>query len=347
MKFLDLVKLKVSSGRGGPGAVSFRREKFVPRGGPDGGQGGRGGHVYFRINPRINSLLEYRYQSQLKAAHGEPGGTHNKTGAQGEDLYIDVPPGTIIKDENGLLLKDLSEVESDLYLFLEGGRGGRGNESFKTSVNQVPHQAQPGGPGHTKSIQLEIKVLADVGLVGLPNAGKSTLLSAISAARPKIADYPFTTLTPQLGSVEVGGDAYVVADLPGLVEGAAQGVGLGNQFLRHLERTRVFLHVVDGSSWSEESPEESYETIRKELVSYDERHQEELALFGGPLSERRHLVILSKADLIDERERERLISQFRAKGVETFAISAATGWNINELKVQIKRLLDKVRGYES
>ncbi len=347
MKFLDLVKLNVSSGRGGAGAVSFRREKFVPRGGPDGGQGGRGGHVYFRIDPRINSLLEYRYQSQIKAGSGQPGGPHNMTGPQGEDLYINVPPGTIIKDTEGRILKDLSEVDSETFLFLEGGRGGKGNEHFKTSINQVPHYAQPGEPGTTQSVQLELKVLADIGLVGLPNAGKSTLLSAISAARPKIADYPFTTLTPQLGSVEAGGDAFVVADLPGLVEGAAQGVGLGNQFLRHLERTRVFLHVVDGSGWSEQSAEESYESIRAELAKYDELHKEELAVFGGPLSERRHLVILSKADLMDERERERLIGTFSSKGVDTFAISAATGWNIKELKVQMKLLLDQVRGYES
>lgn len=348
MKFIDLVRLKVSSGRGGPGAVSFRREKFVPRGGPDGGSGGRGGHVYFRIDPRVNSLLEYRHQSKLQAGHGRPGAGQNKTGAQGEDLYIDVPPGTIIKDTEGQLLKDLSEEEPGVpYLFLEGGRGGKGNIYFKTSINQVPRYAQPGEPGQESFVQLELKLLADVGLVGFPNAGKSTLLGAISAARPKVADYPFTTLAPQLGVVEVEDSSFVVADLPGLVEGAAEGVGLGNQFLRHLERTRVFLHVVDPSGWSELNALQSYEKIRQELARYDENQTEELALFGGPLSQRHQLVILSKADLVSEEEREKWVRVFRAQGVEALPVSAATGWNIRELKLRIKLLLGGVEDYES
>lgn len=328
--------------------MSFRREKFVPRGGPDGGDGGRGGHVYFKINPRINSLLEFRYKSHWKAGQGQPGGGQGRTGAQGEDLILEVPPGTIIKDEEGEILKDLGEVgEEALYLFLQGGRGGKGNEHFKTSVNQVPQYAQPGEEGETKTIQLELKVLADVGLLGFPNAGKSTLLSAISAARPKVADYPFTTLVPQLGVVEIEGASYVVADLPGLVEGAHRGVGLGNQFLRHLERTRIFLHVIDASGWSELGPLESYERMREELKSYDREHAEELSLFGGPLNERRHLVILTKADLITEKDREILQREFERAGVETFWVSAATGWQIRELKINTKLLLDKVRDHDS
>lgn len=338
MKFIDEVSILVSSGNGGPGAVSFRREAMVPRGGPDGGDGGKGGDLIFETDPRLRSLLDLRFQREYRAQNGEKGGTQNKAGKSGEDLVLKVPPGTIVKDEDGNILHDLGEQSR--IVFLQGGLGGKGNPFYKSSVNQAPTVAQKGLPGKEMQVQLELKLLADVGLVGLPNAGKSTLISRISSAKPKIADYPFTTLVPNLGVVKFAEElSFVVADIPGLIEGASSGAGLGIQFLRHIERTRVFVHLIDIGDVSGKSPWDAYTEIRNELIAYDEAKAEEDGFI--PLSTRPEIVVLNKIDTVDRQKVLEWQQKFRDKGFETMAISGVTGENIRELiQVLGKKVFD-------
>ena len=328
MKFVDEVSIFVKSGKGGAGSVSFRRESMQARGGPDGGDGGRGGNLVFRATPQLNSLLNYRFKTKYSAPDGGGGSGKNMSGAAGGDLVLKIPVGTIIKDESGNVLLDLSE-EGDT-VFLQGGRGGKGNHFFRTSVNQAPEHAQPGEPGEAREIKLELKLLADVGVIGYPNAGKSTLISAISAAKPKIADYPFTTLSPNLGVVQFDDErSFVVADIPGLVPGAHKGVGLGTQFLRHIERTNLFVHLVDASGAGGRDPLQDYRDILLELREYDAAKMEEENF--RPLSSRPQLVVLNKIDVLSNERREELAEEFRRQGVATMEISAATRHGTREL----------------
>jgi GTPase len=339
MKFVDEVSITVRSGKGGQGMVSFRSESMAPRGGPDGGDGGRGGNVVFRVASHLNSLLKYRFKNKFFAPDGTPGGRRNQTGADGQDLILAVPPGTIVKDkETGQVLFDLSE-EGDT-VFLAGGRGGKGNWFFRTATNQAPEHAQPGELGETREIRLELKLLADVGVIGYPNAGKSTLITAISAARPKIADYPFTTLSPNLGVVQLGDDqTFVVADIPGLVPGAHKGVGLGTQFLRHIERTNLFVHLIDASGVGGRDPLQDYKDILLELSEYDKAKSEEEGF--RPFASRTQLVVLNKIDVLSREQREELEERFRRAGVETMQISAATQHGTKELVFAIgKRIFN-------
>ena len=281
---IDQARIFLKAGDGGSGILSFRREKYVPKGGPDGGDGGKGGDVYFQVDSSLNTLLEFRFRQHFKAPAGRHGQGANKTGKSGEDLFIRVPPGTVIKEaDRGRMLADLVE-EGQTYIAAKGGRGGRGNASFATPTDRAPRHFEPGEPGQEISVDLELKLLADVALVGLPNAGKSTLLARISNARPKIADYPFTTLEPYLGIVSAGDyRSFIMADLPGLIEGASRGKGLGIRFLKHIERTKVLLILVDGSA---PDPPEAVRTLERELEQYD-----------PDLLKRPRIVALSKADL--------------------------------------------------
>jgi GTPase len=324
--FVDEVDIKVFAGDGGRGCVSFRREKFVPRGGPDGGDGGDGGSVYFLASPHLNTLVNFRFHPEYHARRGAHGQGSNRTGHAGEDLVLDVPVGTVVfrQDEAGgqlLQVADLSE-EGQRVLVAQGGHGGRGNAQFATSTNRAPRRAEPGHPGEAWSLRLQLKLLADVGLVGYPNAGKSTLISRISAAKPKIADYPFTTLTPHLGVVRMSDDrSFVVADVPGLIEGAHRGQGLGHQFLRHIERTKVLVHLVDVSSASGRDPADDLDVIRRELQ-----------LFQPALLERPQLVAANKVDSLDDPERlERLRARAGALSLPVFPISAVTGEGVARL----------------
>lgn len=320
--------------------VSFRSESMAPRGGPDGGDGGKGGSVVFRVALHLNSLLKYRFKNKFFAPNGTPGGRRNQTGADGQDMVLAVPAGTIVRDkETGQVLFDLAEVGDTV--FLEGGRGGKGNWFFRSATNQAPEHSQPGEMGVEREIQLELKLLADVGVIGYPNAGKSTLISAISAARPKIADYPFTTLSPNLGVVEVDDDTtFVVADIPGLVPGAHKGVGLGTQFLRHIERTNLFVHLVDASGVGGRDPLQDYKDILLELVEYDKAKSGEEHF--RPLAGRTQLVVLNKIDVISDQQREELVERFRREGVETMQISAATHYRTKELVFEIgKKIFSK------
>jgi GTPase len=286
MKFLDQCKTYIKSGAGGVGCLSFRREKSVEFGGPDGGNGGRGGHIIIEAVDGLNTLIDYRYKQHFKAPRGMYGMGQNRSGAKGDDITLKVPVGTQIFDENhDILLADLTEA-GQTVLMLEGGRGGRGNATFKTSVNQAPRQTTPGGPAEEMWIWMQLKLMADTGLVGLPNAGKSTFLSASSRAKPKIADYPFTTLKPQLGVVYGDAKEFVIADIPGLIEGAHEGLGLGDRFLGHIERCATILHVIDGTG---KDVVEAYKTIRKELKEY-----------GQGLSEKKEIIALNKVDALDD-----------------------------------------------
>ena len=324
--FIDEASITATSGVGGNGCVSFRREKFVERGGPDGGDGGRGGDVVFVADRNLNTLLDFRYRRWLEAEAGRPGAGRGKTGANGSDIVVPVPVGTVFFDENtgedGEPLADLNQ-DGERWRAARGGHGGWGNARFATPTRQAPDFAHPGRPGETRKLRIALKLLADVGLVGLPNAGKSTLLSHVSAARPAVAAYPFTTLVPSLGVVERDDRRFVVADLPGLVEGASEGVGLGDRFLRHVERTRVLVHVLDiGTAWLEErDPLEDYRTLRTEL----ERYQPELL-------ERNVLIALNKIDLVSDRSRiESLRREFALEDRQVIAISGATGEGIGTL----------------
>lgn len=334
MKFVDEVKITVASGRGGPGAVTFRRESFAPRGGPDGGDGGKGGDVIFRTSKHINSLVDFKPYKKYGAQNGQPGTGSNCSGHNGEDMVMIVPEGTMIRDvETNEVIYDLTDLNE--INFLQGGRGGKGNAFFKTSVNQAPEYAQPGEDHVEREIVLELKLIADVGIIGFPNAGKSTLISRISAAKPKIADYPFTTLTPNLGVVKVGDYSnFVVADIPGLIKGAHLGVGLGIQFLKHIERTSLFVHIVDISGMSGRDPLQDYADINFEIEKYDEMNAEKDGFF--PLSAREQILVFNKIDLLSADQIEKIKQQFKKKfNVEGYAISGVTGKNINEVLQKI------------
>jgi GTP-binding protein len=315
VKFIDYVKIHISSGHGGAGCVSFRREKYVPKGGPDGGDGGRGGHIVFQADGRLNTLLDLRYQRIYKAEKGRPGMGQNKHGRNGKDRVIRVPVGTIIKSaETGETLTDLDE-EGKSAILAEGGKGGLGNSHFATSVRQTPRYAQPGLPGEEQDVIVELKLLADVGFLGLPNAGKSTLISVISNARPKIADYPFTTLVPNLGLVKFRDfTSFVVADIPGLIPGAHKGTGLGFQFLRHVERSRILLHLVDVSETAEGDPVENMVSLNLEL-----------RLYSAELAEKPMAVAGTKTDIRgDGRRLDRLAEYCETKGADFFPLCAPT-----------------------
>lgn len=315
---VDDVKIFVRSGDGGRGVISFRREKYVPLGGPNGGDGGKGGDIIFKVNPNLNTLTYYKYNNHHKAKSGTRGGTTNKTGANADDLILEVPAGTIIKEaDTGVIIADLVN-EDDVYVFLKGGRGGKGNARFATTSNKAPRVAEKGAPGEERWLRLELKLIADVGLVGFPNAGKSTLLSVVSNAKPKIADYPFTTLSPNLGVVIYDHQDLVFADIPGLIEGAHMGVGLGHSFLRHVSRCRVLIHVIDGLS---DDPIADFNQINTELALYDET-----------LSEKPQIVVFNKMDLLEAQEYFPLVEEeLKKRGVEIMGISAVAHKNIKQV----------------
>ena len=327
--FIDLVKIDVKAGNGGNGAVSFRREKYVPMGGPDGGDGGNGGDIVAIADGALRTLYDYRYKRHLKGEDGKRGMGTCSSGASGKDLIVKVPVGTIIKDElTGEIIADLIE-EGQKAVIAKGGSGGRGNAKFATPIRQAPKIAENGMPGEEKSLVMELRLLADVGLVGFPNAGKSTLLSRISSAKPKIANYPFTTLTPILGVVNIGSTSFVAADIPGLIEGASQGVGLGHEFLRHVMRTRVLIHVVDVSDMSDADPYENYKTICDELRNYDIR-----------LAQKPQIVAANKVDMPEASERaDELEEKLSKDGISMIRISAVTGNNIDKLLYKVLEVL--------
>ena len=332
MHFLDQAKIFVRSGAGGPGAVSFRREKFIEYGGPDGGDGGKGGDVVFEAVAGLYTLIDFRYTQHFRAPRGKGGSGSNRTGAGGDDLVIKVPVGTQIlaDDEDRTRLADLTKVGQRITL-LKGGMGGRGNASYKTSTNRAPRQHQTGEAGEEMWLWLRLKLLADVGLVGLPNAGKSTFLNSVSNASAKVGDYPFTTLRPQLGVVRHKGREFVVADIPGLIEGAAEGAGIGDRFLGHVERTRVLLHLIDGSA---DDPLEAWRVVRGELDSY-----------GAGLDEKREIIALTKADLLDEKKRAKVVKALeKTTGAKVYPISAPIEEGMSPLlDAIIERLGDEVQ----
>ena len=338
---IDRARIWVRAGDGGNGSASFRREKYVPRGGPDGGDGGRGGTVYLRAKSNLNSLLPFQFTTRFKAEQGGPGRSQQRHGKNGKDLFVDVPVGTLVwDDESGEILADLTE-DDERTAVARGGRGGLGNVHFKTSTRQAPRLAELGEPGEERWLRLELRMIADVGLVGLPNAGKSTLLAASSAARPKIADYPFTTLEPILGVVQVGGvdgQIFVMADIPGLIGGAAQGVGLGLEFLRHVRRTKVLVHVLDASGGLEgRDPLQDFETVNAELDAYEED------LLAKPM-----LVALNKTDIPEARRHlESLTTELQNRGYTTFPISAVTGEGVLGLLQAVATLLREVQQQEA
>ena len=325
MNFLDKVKIYVKAGKGGDGCLSFRREKFIEFGGPNGGSGGKGGDVYIKTNPNLTTLLELAYNPHIEAKDGEKGGTYNKTGAGGEDKIIYVPCGTIIK-KDGVILADLTE-EGQIILAARGGRGGRGNQSFKSHSNTAPRISEIGQPGEEITLHLELKVLADLGLVGFPNAGKSTFLSRISAARPKIADYPFTTLDPNLAVAMHKKVSFVAADIPGIIEGASEGKGLGHQFLKHIERTRVLLQLVDPLGFKDASAVDSVKIIENELKA-----------FNRDLAKKPRIIAVNKADLPQAKEVYEKISK-KYKTRKIFLISAATGEGISKVLDEIVKVI--------
>jgi GTP-binding protein len=334
MHFLDQAKIFLRSGAGGPGAVSFRREKFIEFGGPDGGEGGKGGDIVFEAVPGLNTLIDFRYTQHFRAPRGKGGAGSNRTGAGGEDLVVKVPVGTQIlaDDEERTLLADITE-EGQRLVFLKGGDGGRGNASYKTSTNRAPRQHQQGWPGEEMWVWLRLKLLADVGLVGLPNAGKSTFLNRTTNAAAKVGDYPFTTLRPQLGVVRHKGREFVLADIPGLIEGAAEGAGIGDRFLGHVERCKLLLHLVDAAG---EDPGEAYAVVRGELEAY-----------GAGLEEKPEVVALSRADLADPDALATAEAAVRDTGAgEALIISAATGDGIDALLDAIVEKLGRARAAE-
>ena len=339
--FVDKATITIVSGKGGDGHVSFRREKFVPAGGPDGGDGGNGGSVIFRVDPGMNTLGDYRYRGKYAAENGEDGKKKKMAGRNGEDLILKVPEGTVIKDaQTGKVIIDMSGDTKE-YVILRGGRGGNGNQHFATSTMQAPKYAQPGQPSRSLTITLELKVIADVGLVGFPNVGKSTLLSTVSNAKPKIANYHFTTLSPILGVVDLdGADGFVMADIPGLIEGAADGAGLGHEFLAHIERCKLLIHVVDASGSEGRDPLEDLTAINRELDRYN-----------IDLTQKEQVIAANKVDLIDpehadEKDPENPVNRIRAayepKGVRVFPISAATNQGIRDLLYYVSGELAKM-----
>jgi len=325
--FFDEAKIYVKGGDGGNGCVSFRREKYVPFGGPNGGDGGKGGDVYLVVNPHLNTLVAFKRQRHFKAQRGGHGRGKNQTGRSGQDLVIEVPPGTVVRDaKTGEFIADLTEPGQKV-LVARGGRGGRGNAAFATSTNQAPRIAERGEPGQERWLHLELKLIADVGIVGVPNAGKSTLLAAVSAARPKIADYPFTTLEPNLGVVALDeATSFVMADIPGLIEGASRGAGLGHTFLRHIERTRLIVHLLDGAS---PNPLRDYETINEELALFDEK-----------LAAKPQLVVLNKIDLPQAQAIWPAVKEaIEARGKPILSISALTGQGVREMLGRVAEML--------
>ena len=330
MKFLDEAKIYIRSGDGGAGAIAFHREKFVEFGGPDGGDGGKGGDVWAEACEGLNTLIDYRYQQHYKAGTGGHGMGKNRTGAGGSDVVLRVPAGTEIIDEaTGDLIADLKQV-GDRLLIAKGGNGGWGNAQFKSSINRAPRRANPGQPGIEMTLILRLKLIADIGIIGLPNAGKSTFLAAVSAARPKIADYPFTTLHPGLGVATIDTRTLVLADIPGLIEGASEGAGLGIKFLKHIERCRALLHLVDGT---QENVAEAYETVRAELAAYSEE-----------LAEKPEIVALNKCDaLTDDGIEEHAAALMAACGQKAFAISAVSGAGVKKLLRALAELVEAGR----
>ena len=331
--FADRAKILISSGKGGDGHVSFRRELYVPNGGPDGGDGGRGGDVIFEVDEGLNTLYEYRHKRKFKAQDGEEGGKRRCHGKDGSDIILKVPEGTIIREaESGKVIADMSG-ENRRQVILQGGRGGAGNMHFATSTMQVPKYAQPGVPAQELEVLLELKVIADVGLVGFPNVGKSTFLSRVTNAQPKIANYHFTTLNPNLGVVDLqGAPGFVIADIPGLIEGASEGVGLGHEFLRHIERTRVLIHIVDAASTEGRDPVADIYAINKELEAYNEE-----------IAARPQVIAANKIDALgdDEEPIQRLKDEFEPKGIRVFPISAVAGKGLKELLYYVRELLDQ------
>ena len=334
MKFLDQARVFVKAGNGGPGCVSFRREKFIEFGGPDGGDGGKGGDVWAECVAGLNTLIDYRYQQHIKARHGTHGMGKNRTGGGGADAVIKVPQGTqILAEDNETMLADLTEI-GQRALIAKGGNGGFGNAHFKTSTNQAPRNANPGHPGEELTIWLRLKLIADAGLIGLPNAGKSTFLSAVSAANPKIGDYPFTTLYPGLGVVGIDDRSFVLADIPGLIEGATEGAGLGDRFLGHIERCGVLLHLVDATG---EDIAQAYRTVRREIETYAD----------GVLADRREIVALSKIDAVDDDTLAGRKAELEAEtggAVET--VSAVSGQNLKALLHRLADVIDQNRAAE-
>ncbi len=329
--FTDYTKIIIKSGDGGNGAATFRREKYVAAGGPDGGDGGNGGDIYFQVDKDKNTLIDFRYNKKFKAENGEKGSGNHCNGKYGENLYIKVPIGTVIKDaQTGKIVADLSEP-NQTELILKGGRGGRGNSHFATATRQAPRFSEDGEKGEEKEIILELKLLADVGLLGFPNVGKSTFLSSVTAARPKIANYHFTTLEPNLGVVKTkNGDGFVIADIPGIIEGASEGVGLGFQFLRHVERTRLLLHFLDVSGQEDRNPVEDFYAINKELQKYSDK-----------LSKRKQIIVANKIDAIgDDTERLQQVEQLAKKeNCELYKISAVTKQGVQELIDYVSKTL--------
>lgn len=333
--FADRARIRIRSGRGGDGHVSFRREKYVANGGPDGGDGGRGGDLIFEVEPGLNTLNEFRHKRKYFAGDGEPGGKRRCHGADGEDVIIKVPAGTIIREaESGQVITDMS-YENKREILLKGGNGGKGNQHFATPTMQVPKYAQPGKLGVELEVILELKVIADVGLVGFPNVGKSTFLSRVTNAQPKIANYHFTTLNPNLGVVDLNGaDGFVIADIPGLIEGASEGIGLGHEFLRHIERTRVIVHMVDAASTEGRNPIEDIHVINKELEAYNPE-----------IATRPQVIAANKIDCFYGDDKEAALSllkeEFEPDGIRVFPISAVTGEGVKELLYYTKSLLDE------
>ncbi len=334
--FADRAKIIIRSGKGGDGHVSFRRELFVPDGGPDGGDGGKGGDVVFEVDEGLNTLIDYRHRRKFSATDGEPGGKKRCHGANGNDVVLKVPQGTVIKDAaSGQVIADMSG-SCRRAVVLKGGRGGSGNMHYATSTMQAPKYAQPGQEARELEVQLELKVIADVGLVGFPNVGKSTFLSRVTNARPKIANYHFTTLSPNLGVVDLEGGGFVIADIPGLIEGASEGVGLGHEFLRHIERTKVMIHIVDAASTEGRDPVDDIEKINLELKAYDEK-----------LAQRPQVIAANKIDAIYKEEGEedpveRLKKIYEPKGVRVFPISAVSGAGVRELLFAVQEMLKEL-----
>jgi len=333
MKFVDHVRIRVKAGDGGNGCVSFRRERYVPKGGPDGGDGGKGGDVILRADGQLSTLLDLSYPQQFRAQKGTHGKGKNQTGRNGDDYIIRVPVGTLVRDDaTGELLQDLL-FDGQQFVAAAGGRGGRGNARFATPTHRTPRHAEKGHPGEERWLRLDLKLLADVGLIGFPNAGKSTLLSKISSARPKIGDYPFTTLVPNLGVVErEEGRGFIVADIPGLIEGASKGAGLGLTFLRHVERTRLLVHLLDISGEPSRNPVKDYHSLNSELMAYH-----------PSLVEKPQMVVLNKIDLLPVRERMAEVKEeFGAMGQRLYAISGKTGEGIDEFILAISLALDSM-----
>lgn len=333
--FADQARIHIRSGKGGDGHVSFRREKFVPAGGPDGGDGGRGGDIIFEVDKGMNTLFIYKHRYDFRAGNGEEGGKRRCHGADGQDLILKVPEGTILREEkSGEIIADMSG-KNLRQIVLHGGRGGRGNMNFATPVNQAPQYGEPGKPAIDLNVVMELKLVADVGLIGFPNAGKSTFLARVTNATPKIADYPFTTIDPNLGVADLGdGKGFVIADMPGLIEGASEGVGLGHRFLRHIERTRVLIHLVDAASFDGRDPVADIYAINKELYNYNP------ALMKKPM-----VIAANKIDAVsnlDEDPVGRIKTEFEPKGYRVFPVSAVTGAGIKELLYYVMKILDTV-----